>query len=181
MYDFTKEYLGEIHFGTPPQHFQVLFDTGSANTWITDNQCECDCKVKLTCKIFCQKHCCESNDSESEKESISKFYLPSNQEAPNAKTCKEKNKFDHKSSVTYKADGKSFEIPYSIGKVSGILGNDVLSLDGGLSIPGVTFGMADTMDANFKDNPLDGVFGLAFQAIAVDNVSLCFNIRIINF
>jgi cathepsin D len=46
----------------------------------------------------------------------------------------------------------------------------VLSLDGGLSIPNVTFGQADTMDKSFMDDPLDGVFGLAFQLIAVDNV-----------
>jgi cathepsin D len=43
-----------------------------------------------------------------------------------------------------------------------------------LDITGTTFGQADQLASFFTDQPLDGILGLAFRAIAVDDVQPVF-------
>uniref|UniRef100_A0AAF5I017 Glycosyltransferase family 92 protein n=1 Tax=Strongyloides stercoralis TaxID=6248 RepID=A0AAF5I017_STRER len=156
------EYLGSIKIGTPGQEFLVILDTGSSNLWVPDITCgqggsfDCPkyCFLSVICQYFCDPICCSQN-----KEPKS--------------NCDGKHKFDYKNSSTYAADGKYWKITYGSGYAAGLLGQDTLTflgINSRLVIPNTIFGQAQDLSPDFQQDPADGILGLAFPSISVDNV-----------
>ncbi|XP_054744831.1 lysosomal aspartic protease-like [Anastrepha obliqua] len=123
------EYYGPITIGTPPQTFNVLFDTGSSNLWVPRAPCDATNKA-------CQKH----------------------------------NTYNANASSTYRPNGKAFRIKYGSGNLTGYLVEDTVSV-AGLAISGQTFAVATAEpDTTFADTKFDGILGMAYQHLAIDNV-----------
>jgi len=81
-----------------------------------------------------------------------------------------KNRFDSSKSTTFSSQpGTRFSIQYGSGACSGNLATDVLSF-AGLSIQKQVFGLAETIADVFGYQPIDGIMGLGWPALAVDNV-----------
>ncbi|GMS91900.1 hypothetical protein PENTCL1PPCAC_14075, partial [Pristionchus entomophagus] len=87
--------------------------------------------------------------------------------------CAKKHKFESVKSSTWVANGKKFKISYETGDAKGFLGQDTVRFgtdSTALTVPKCTFGQATSIAAFFKNDVIDGILGLAFQALAVDNV-----------
>jgi hypothetical protein len=81
-----------------------------------------------------------------------------------------KNRFDSSKSTTFSSQpGTPFSIQYGSGACSGNLATDVLSF-AGLSYAKQVFGLAETIADVFGYQPIDGIMGLGWPALAVDNV-----------
>uniref|UniRef100_A0A914WVT8 Peptidase A1 domain-containing protein n=1 Tax=Plectus sambesii TaxID=2011161 RepID=A0A914WVT8_9BILA len=165
-------YYGTVDIGTPPQQFLVILDTGSANLWIPDITCGaaqpqlprncakyCAEFEPSTCQDICGAECC-SDDASAEEEIVN--------------TCDEKykkQKFDSSKSSTYAANGEDFAINYGTGSAKGFMGQDVVCFGGTtVCIRSQVFGQATWVAPFFAQQPIDGILGLAFTALAVNNV-----------
>mmetsp|Transcript_33110 Transcript_33110/g.47005 ORF Transcript_33110/g.47005 Transcript_33110/m.47005 type:complete len:376 (+) Transcript_33110:427-1554(+) len=133
----NAQYYGAITLGTPPQSFQVIFDTGSSNLWVP--------------KVGC-KHCGNP------------FFG-------------RKHKYDHQTSTSYQQDGADFAITYGSGSVSGYWSSDTVTLADDLAITQQRF--AEVADAAglglaYSIGKFDGILGLAFSSISIDNTPTVF-------
>eukprot|EP00996_Jenningsia_fusiforme_P001125 NODE_2027_length_1319_cov_67.381102_g1843_i0.p1 GENE.NODE_2027_length_1319_cov_67.381102_g1843_i0~~NODE_2027_length_1319_cov_67.381102_g1843_i0.p1 ORF type:complete len:390 (-),score=88.22 NODE_2027_length_1319_cov_67.381102_g1843_i0:148-1233(-) len=83
-------------------------------------------------------------------------------------------KYDSSRSATYQKDGRAFAIQYGSGACSGFLSKDCVQL-GGLNVTGTTFAEVTNEPGEvFARSKFDGLMGMAFQSIAVDNVTPVF-------
>jgi hypothetical protein len=81
-----------------------------------------------------------------------------------------KNRFDSSKSSTFSAQpGTPFSIQYGSGSCSGNLATDTLAF-AGLTIQQQVFGLSETIAEVFGYQPIDGIMGLGWPALAVDNV-----------
>nr|XP_014103194.1 lysosomal aspartic protease-like [Bactrocera oleae] len=123
------QYYGPITIGTPPQNFQVLFDTGSSNLWVPGAPC-----------------------------------------AISDEACLTHNTYNSSASSTYQANGQTFAIAYGTGSLTGYLAVDTVTFNG-LNITQQTFAVATSEPGStFLYSAFDGILGMGYQQIAVDNV-----------
>lgn len=80
-----------------------------------------------------------------------------------------KDQFDTTASTTFQKESRKFEITYGSGACAGYLGIDVLSF-AGLTYATQEFGVATTVASVFGYQPIDGIMGLGWPALAVDKV-----------
>lgn len=90
-------------------------------------------------------------------------------------TCRKKNKYHHKKSTTYKHDGRQMVINYGSGSVTGVVDQDIISF-GGVTIKDVLFGEMTHLTSNFRTAKMDGILGLAFPSISVDQLPTVFDL-----
>lgn len=60
-----------------------------------------------------------------------------------------------------------FQIPFGLGNVSGVVGQDTFNLGDqsgkAIAVTGTTFGVVDRLSTSFAGTAFDGILGLAFQ------------------
>jgi hypothetical protein len=77
--------------------------------------------------------------------------------------CKGKEKFNPSKSSTYKTDGRPFTLSYGSGSCTGTYESDIINI-AGLQI-NQTFGLASSISSVFENDPMNGICGLAFDAL----------------
>jgi hypothetical protein len=133
----NAQYFGSVSIGSPPQSFQVIFDTGSSNLWVP--------------KVGCT-HCGNP------------FFG-------------KKKKYDHAASSTYGEDNGDFNIMYGSGSVSGFFSTDDVILADDIVVSSQRF--AEVQDAGglgfaYALGKFDGILGLGFTSISIDNTPTVF-------
>jgi len=95
--------------------------------------------------------------------------------------CLLHNKYDHTKSSTYVENGTNFNIDYASGPVSGFLSKDTVSV-AGLAVTATFAEITDVtgLGTAFAVGKFDGILGMAFQSISVDNIPTIFQTMVYN-
>jgi len=132
------QYYGLVSLGTPPQPFQLLFDTGSSNLWVPSSKCNTGIEAGLAC----ENH----------------------------------NQYDSDTSSTYVPNGQPFEIQYASGQsISGYLSQDVCTIQNASVSDQIFAEIVDEPGASFTVARFDGILGMGYPSIAVDNSTPVFD------
>nr|XP_012616440.1 cathepsin E [Microcebus murinus] len=92
-----------------------------------------------------------------------------------SQACKTHAKFHPSQSSTYSQPGQQFSIQYGTGSLSGIIGEDQVSVEG-LTVAGQQFGESVTEPGRtFVDAEFDGILGLGYPSLAVGGVTPVFD------
>ncbi|CAJ0586549.1 unnamed protein product, partial [Mesorhabditis spiculigera] len=156
-------YIGQVTIGTPAQKFNLILDTGSSNLWVPDSTCGgipgcadyCNKLPKDQCGQFCDPtKCCPGAENILAQD-----------------PCDLKNRYNQSASSTYVKNGQRWSIQYGTGSAQGFLGQDRVCLgSSGVCYDKQVFGQATQIAAFFANQPCDGIFGMAWPSISVDNV-----------
>ncbi|KAH9282420.1 Lysosomal aspartic protease [Echinococcus granulosus] len=88
--------------------------------------------------------------------------------------CWVHHKYDSRRSTTYKANGTDFSIQYGTGSLTGFLSTDTIKLSD-IQAPDQTFAEATKQPGIvFMMAKFDGILGMGFRSISVDNVEPVF-------
>ena len=102
----------------------------------------------------------------------STFWVPSSE--CNSPNCAPHNKYNHDKSSTYIKDGKEISLQYGIGADKGFVSIDNVDV-GGLTVKALPFGEIIEMSPDQKNNPSDGIMGLAWPSLSVDGLPMYIN------
>jgi len=98
------------------------------------------------------------------------LWVPSSKCSIFVPACDVHKKYDSAKSSTYVKNGEEFNITYGSGSMTGFLSQDTL-LFGGLTVTKQVFTEATGLPGiSFLAGKFDGILGLGFQSISVDNV-----------
>ncbi|XP_068121646.1 cathepsin E [Hyperolius riggenbachi] len=86
-----------------------------------------------------------------------------------SQACMSHNRYQPSQSSSYVSNGESFYIQYGTGNLTGILGIDEVTVQG-IAVQNQTFAESvSEPGSTFADSNFDGILGLAFPNLAVDN------------
>uniref|UniRef100_UPI002147A7F5 pepsin-like aspartyl protease n=1 Tax=Endozoicomonas sp. ONNA2 TaxID=2828741 RepID=UPI002147A7F5 len=84
--------------------------------------------------------------------------------------CQGKEKFNPNLSNTFSTYDQELSIQYGTGSMQGYVGYDTVTF-GGITVSNQGIGLASQLSDDFQNAPFDGIFGLAYQSIASDQVT----------
>ncbi len=101
----------------------------------------------------------------------SNLWVPSSQ----CKKCSNHKLYDHTKSNSYQSNGTNFNIQYGSGNVNGFISSDTVTL-GDFKVPNIEFAeVTKEPGLVFKESKFDGIMGLAWKSISVDDIEPVFN------
>lgn len=104
----------------------------------------------------------------------SNLWVPSTECPKTEDACAKHHRYDHTKSTTYVANGEKFNITYGSGSLSGFLSQDTVEV-AGISVKKQVFAEATNFPPKeFVGDKFDGILGMAFPSISVDNVEPVF-------